>query len=538
MRKIYLILLSISSGLLLSLAWPANGFAGLAFLGWIPLLYVEDYILNHREKFVKFSMIFYALPAFLAWNLFTTWWLVNASFTGAAMAIVLNAIMMAIVFNLFHYSRKNLFRKSHGYLALLVYWMSFEYLHLNWELTWVWLNLGNVFSSAVSWVQWYEFTGVFGGTLWVLAVNVLLFLALKSFLQKGTILGRQFISGILLIILPIALSLIMYFNYEEKEDPIEVVVVQPNLDPYSEQYETPAEEVIHRILELARKDISQQTDFVVCPESAIQEYMWQSEMEYYKSIDSLRAFLNKHPHISFVIGVSSREFLPEDEPPTAAAREYPYSDRYYEEYNTGILIDTSMHIQIYHKSKLVAGVEHMPFAQLLKPIEGLAMDLGGTIGTIGISKERTPFLRSQDSTFVAPIICYESVFGEFVSGFANNGADLFFIITNDGWWGNTPGHQQHMSFARLRTIECRRSIARSANTGISAFINQRGDVFKPTAYWNPDVIKMTIHKNDQITFYMQFGDYLAKISAFTTVLFLLISISQGILNRRKEKLKH
>jgi len=135
---------------------------------------------------------------------------------------------------------------------------------------------------------------------------------------------------------------------------------------------------------------------------------------------------------------------------------------------------------------------------------------------------------------VAPLICYESVYGEFCGNFVQRGANLLFIITNDGWWGNTPGHKQHFSMARLRAIECRRSIARSANTGISCFVDQRGDVYQVTAYWVPDVISQDLNLNDALTFYVKMGDYIGRISAFLSVVFILISIVFGI--RRKKKL--
>jgi apolipoprotein N-acyltransferase len=105
-----------------------------------------------------------------------------------------------------------------------------------------------------------------------------------------------------------------------------------------------------------------------------------------------------------------------------------------------------------------------------------------------------------------------------------NGAELLFIMTNDGWWEDTPGHRQHFIYAKLRAIECRRSIARSANTGISCFINQRGDVIQQTAYWEEDAIQNTINKNDRITFYVKYGDILGRIAYWTSALLLLILI--------------
>ena len=115
------------------------------------------------------------------------------------------------------------------------------------------------------------------------------------------------------------------------------------------------------------------------------------------------------------------------------------------------------------------------------------------------------------------------------------GANALFIITNDGWWGNTPGHRQHLSFASLRAIETRRSIARSANTGISCFVNQRGDIQKATKYWEQDVIKKEINLNSEITVYSRFGDYFGRISSFISVMFLLLAIVFGIKNRNQIK---
>ncbi|MBC8147125.1 MAG: apolipoprotein N-acyltransferase, partial [Bacteroidetes bacterium] len=106
--------------------------------------------------------------------------------------------------------------------------------------------------------------------------------------------------------------------------------------------------------------------------------------------------------------------------------------------------------------------------------------------------------------------------------------------TNDGWWGNTPGHRQHYSFAPLRAIETRRSIARSANTGTSVFVNQRGEVFQPTEYWVEDVIKQDLNANSEITFYVIYGDYIGRVALFASILLLLLALSKGLINRKQE----
>jgi len=172
------------------------------------------------------------------------------------------------------------------------------------------------------------------------------------------------------------------------------------------------------------------------------------------------------------------------------------------------------------------------FVGFLLFLEGLFMLLGIPF-SIYYGDNDILVLTDVNSTKIASIICYESVYGEFVIKRIREGANIIFVITNDGWWGNTPGHRQHFLFSVLRAIETRRSIARSANTGISAFINQRGDVFQRTGYWEPAVISQQINANDKLTYYVKNGDYIARVSVFISVLVLLIAFVQGFLRKRK-----
>jgi len=175
--------------------------------------------------------------------------------------------------------------------------------------------------------------------------------------------------------------------------------------------------------------------------------------------------------------------------------------------------------QVYHKSKLVVGVENLPYKSFLKPLLGNALlDFGGTVMSRATQDKRTVY-ETKNKIKVAPIICYESMYGEFISEYIRNGAQLLAIITNDGWWGNTIGHKQLLSLSRLRAIELRRSIARSANTGISAIINEKGDILNTIPYEKKGFINDKIFLSSKITFYSQYGDYIFRISLF---IFLII----------------
>lgn len=545
LKKNHLILLSVASGLLLALAWPERGFPGLLFIGLVPLFFLEEYLHQNRDRIVKFSALLFSYPGFFTWNILTTWWIVNSTLIGAILAIVLNSLFMSIIFQAFHWTRKYLKERNASYVSLVCYWIAFEYLHLNWDLNWPWLNLGNGFSSYYQWVQWYEYTGAMGGTVWVLVGNMLFYeLLCKVISHKSkvktetqnsktdsgqiTVLGffqnsKSVVrfSSVLFgwIFIPILISCIIYCTYREEKHPVNFVVAQPNLDPYSEQYSLAPEEVIGRIMKLTWSKLNDSVDFLIAPESAIQEDMWENDLRTFHSIRLLRQITDTFPDLNILVGGSTLYAFRPGESIPRTARKFSDTGGAYNAYNTAILLNNRDSLQLYHKSKLTPGVEILPSFKGFKWLENFAIDLGGTVGSLGMDSIRKVYT-TINTVPVGPAICYESIFGEFFATFAKNGAQIMIIITNDGWWGNTAGHRQHFAFAHLRAIETRRSIARSANTGISALIDQRGDAHQVTPYWKPAVIKGNLNANEKLTFYVKHGDYIARVATVLTLLIL------------------
>lgn len=530
MKSVVKISLAILSGLLLAAAWPTQGFAPLIFFAFVPLIFLQDYIGddNNKEKGNIFGLSFLA---FLVWNSLTTWWVWNSTPAGSVAMLLLNSSFMATTFWLYHFTRKKIFNNRKGYFLLILFFLAFENLHLNWQLNWPWLNLGNVFSHIHSWIQWYEFTGIAGGTIWVLLTNILVYKAIKC---QRTADGRQrilSIAGVIaMILVPIIISKIMYKTYEENGDKVEVVVVQPNIDPYKEQFRLSPREIILRNFDQAEPLMTENTRFVVSPESSIQENVWLDKIELYYSIKNLRLFSRNNNGVAYVIGASTLGMVPEGEENDFAARKFYDEEKYYYSYNTAFMITDTADIQWHQKSRLTPGVEMMPSWWFVRPLRNLAIDLGGTVGTLK-TEDKATVLRHLDYK-IATIICYESVFGGYVTEFVRNGADLIFVITNDGWWGDTPGHRQHLEMSKLRAIENRRSIARSANTGISAFINQRGDIVEYANYWEPAGLRHDMAVNEEMTFYSQHGDYLYRIASFVAVIVLCFTFVMSILRKR------
>jgi len=238
--------------------------------------------------------------------------------------------------------------------------------------------------------------------------------------------------------------------------------------------------------------------------------------------------------MSFVSGTEMMRYYPYQKLASETASKFGNSDMWVDVTNSAIQLNQKDNIQYYHKSKLVVGVEHFPYMKYLKPLLGdIMLDFGGTIRTHLTQKERSVFRNSFNHAVIGPMICYESVYGEFTTGYVKKGANILFIMTNDSWWGNTDGHRELLQFGNLRAIETRRDIVRSANSGVSAFVNQRGDIVSLLGYEKQGALKGNARLNNEITFYTKHGDYLAKIGLLLSGILLGYTISLRILQKRK-----
>ena len=159
-------------------------------------------------------------------------------------------------------------------------------------------------------------------------------------------------------------------------------------------------------------------------------------------------------------------------------------------------------------------------------------DLRGKLNSLGMQDQPSLFL-NREGISVAPAICYEAIYGDYLSRFVRMGASLIFSMTIDSWWKDTPGYQQHFHYTRLRAIESRRSVARAALKGISAFINQRGEILKATQYKEQAAIRHTLQANTNLTFYVQHSQCIANAALWVSLL-LLVSAGLKVLIKKRE----
>lgn len=494
--------LSSLTGVLFALGFS---FPFFLFIAFIPLL-----ILQREDSKSLFS---HAFNAFLLWNILTTYWVANTALIAGIFAIVVNSLLMCIPFMAYHWMVKKMPHLAGP--AFISFWLSFEMLHYYWDLAWPWLTLGNAWAIFPGLIQWYSYTGVFGGSLWILIINFWIFQS--SFQFKPSL--------IFVIILPLLFSGVLFYTYEEKGEAKNVLLFQPNYEAHYEKFNVPEIEQAERYLELSVPFKGQNFDYLLLPETVFGYVERNSILQYPPIQKVVSDFQANWPEAKIIAGISAYEFIQPDEngnlPRSARSQSIGNGEiAYLEALNAAVQIspETSQ-VPLYRKSKLVPGPEIFPFREVLFFLKPIVDILGGTVSGFGIQRERSVF--ESNSGKIAPIICYESVFGDYSTGYVKKGAEAFMIMTNDGWWDNTPGHRQHLHYASLRAIETRRSIARAANTGISAFINQKGEILNHTQYNEPKALKGQILLNNEVTFYVRWGDFIGRIAVFLAGLLVM-----------------
>ena len=497
-------------------------------VAFVPLFALADLL---EENGIRHQNWLTFIP-FLLFNIATTFWIWWVSPAGAVTAIVLNSLQMFFIFWMFRKFKKR-FSGALPYIFFIAAWIAWERVYQNVEISWPWLILGESFATSPHLVQWYEYTGFLGGSLWILLTSVFMYHILRAaFKQVYTLrvhAALAFATALLLIVPPVVSSVI-YNNTEERGDAVEVVAIQPNIDAYYEKHGGLDQNIQDSIMvALAEPLMSDRTRYVITPETFTYDFDLDRP-ELNVTYQHVLEFLKRHPNADFLLGSITYRIFRTKEQAGPVAR--PVANMWYNGYNTAMMMDTTGIMNLYHKSKLVPGTEIIPYQQYIPFLGKIMSAFGGAAGSYARQKELS-ILHGRDGLGVGAMICYESVYGDYYRLNAKLGAGFVAVITNDGWWGDTPGYKQHFRYAQLRAIETRRDVVHVANTGITGFIDQRGDVVQRTGWWEPVAIKGDVHINDALTFYVVNGDIIGRICCFLFLLLFAAWIVRLIVSRKK-----
>ena len=292
------------SSVLLSIAWlGGNGLT--LFVALVPLLLVSGSYDGSARSFWK--MFGWTTLCWTLWYVFTVWGVWIAAPVGVPAALFFGLLYTATPVMLYHFVSKRVPR-SLAYVVLVAGFIVGEHIYNTSQASFPWLNLGNGFAHGFGpmLVQWYEWTGVYGGTLWVLLVNILLFEAITRGRgeRRGALIG-----ALVAFVLPIVVSLTLYYTYTPSERTMAVTVVQPNIDPYTEKFSTSQQQQTANLIELACR-APQGTELIVMPETAIDESLVEDEDMGSASTELLRKVLTaKYPRCRYCGGCYDLSFL-------------------------------------------------------------------------------------------------------------------------------------------------------------------------------------------------------------------------------------
>lgn len=396
--------------------------------------------------------------------------------------------------------------------------MSFEYFQLNWDFSFILLHIGNILGTLPQLAQWYEYTGVLGGSLFVLCINILIY---NSFKNRKLI---WLLSAVLVI--PSAFSLCMYFtSTNEDSKKIEVVAIHPNMDCRNERKENTDEWKAKKYTELILQKVTKKTSLVLLPEMAFfetrfTEYIskWKIKLMY----DSL--LLVQHPNLNIITGCSLAESCLDT---NLAQKKGILFNRLnngfpYFQYNGIAGINREGIVGVRSKQKLVPIEETIPYPSKIGGVRNLIPSLGGFFFCAKPNEEAV--FNINYNIKILPLVCYESGFGEFVATESKK-ANLLTISLNEGWYKHLTGATIFQNMARLRAIETRKYILKSSNDGISSIISNRGDVVIEMKYFKPGAISGEVSLCEKATFYAEYGDWIgiaALVSLVTCIAFLMI----------------
>ena len=494
-------LISITAGILLGLSFPPINLSFLSFPAFILFFHLSAKCDSYKE------LAYYSYAGFVVWNLIGTYWLMMASLGAGIAAILANSVLMTLPLCLAKfYSRKS---SSPLLLALLqtAAWVSYEFLHHQWDLSWTWLSIGNAWANYIGIIQYISATGHLGITFWVVLTSALTYQFIKYRKQEFALAAI----GIFLIF-PLW-SFLLYETENESataENLTHVAIIQPNHDSYQDYGGMSGlREVVDSLFVLTERTITPETELIIWPENAIDGFIYANGRTASRIADSARAW-NKN----FVVGTGLYKTYSEDT--DILYRGTTRSGEPYNVFNAALFVNAEGQISDYEKANLVPIVERIPFVETLRAIDLFNWVNWGRIA--GFGKGSWPDMIETDTFSTPGLVCYDSVYPSWIREFVKENASFITIITNDGWWGDTSGHHQHFAYARLRAIEFERWIARSANNGISGIIAPNGAIINKTDYWVRTGFTGSVQNLTTQTLYTRFGNWLSWLC-------LLLSIS-------------
>ena len=500
------VFLSALSGVLCFLSFPPFEIAFLSWLFLVPLLFAlkdstprGSFVLSYMTGIVFFGALLY--------------WLVNVSIPG----MLLLVMVLSIIFGMFGLIAGSVLRRSMDLFILPFVWVVLELVRSCFFTGFPWGILGYSQYQTINLIQIADITGAYGVSFVVVAVNMAVFAVVTRSERR-----RTYVIMALFFLIMANMYTIYKFNRLYAWCDAEISVIQGNIPQKIKWDPSFSEKIFNEYEGLTREAAKEKPDLIVWPETAY-PYLFGEGENRAREIGAL-SLREGIPILAGVVNMENGVY-----------------------YNSAVLFnDNKEHVGLYRKLHLVPFGEYIPFEKHLSFLRGY---IDKPIGDFGRGTEYTlfplvsasstggPGTRVRNTNFLkfGVLICFEDVFPYISRNFVRQGADFLVNMTNDAWFGETAAPRQHLQASVFRAVENRVPLVRSANTGISCFIDTTGRVFSKVESEGRDIfVKGVDTGNIDVcrghSVYTVYGDVFAY---FCAVMAILLYTVEGFLRKKK-----
>jgi len=478
-------LLLILSGIMMGVSFPPVPFPFtlLMFIGLIPYLK----IIETKERLLDINRSTY-LMAFV-FSAITIYW-VGSWQKEADTFLMISGILLffvnpahLLIFSTLYYFTKKLFKKNIALYVFPLFWVTYEYITMITEFRFPWITLGSGLAFINDFIQAADIVGSLGLSLIVIYINIFLYKAYIHYKVSRRKFYLNLSTAILIFIIVLVYGFISKSSYNMPEKKIRVGLIQPNINPWDKWSTGDLNSFLNLYLDLSKQAVEDGAKLLIWPETAMPVYLMSGGHQ--SIVDSIYRFLEQN-NVYLLTGMPDLQYHNKNNFPYDA-KYSENGDFYYTTYNAILLLSPhSREIQRYGKTKLVPFGEKVPYADKITFLGSLMKWEVGLSGW-NVGQDTTVFsipfpetnnnvitYSEKDTLHINGLVCYESIFPDFVSQFVYKGAEMIAVVTNDSWYGKLSGPYQHKEYAALRAVENRRSVVRAANGGISCIINPLG----------------------------------------------------------------
>ncbi len=472
-------------------------FIGVQFV-WILGFLLAYALFPLLKQLGEINIVFATLISYLlllAFNIITTGWLLETTYSNKGFLVFMaNSIVMTLPFLVWYLGKHYLNYKIFHFIFI---WLTFEYIHFHWSLSWPWLTFGHIFGAAPQVVQWYEFTGVLGGTVWLLIVGYVMYCYFNYSLKKYHILLL-----IAVIVFPLTISYLLYNKVDvQSSRQLRTSLVQTGFALNDSLLYSNFDRIKY-LTGKFRNVIPKNTDYILLPEYVFSDSVSLSHIKNSMEVRLIQKYLIKYHSSNTRIILGLELYEVEKNKETSLTK-----------YNSIIEVGTSGLKSIYVKNKYIPFQEITPYGFKFL-----------NINSENYSRATTSKNQFYNSTLnFNPIlaICYESIYGYYLSSQVKPIPSAIYMFSNEAFLNNSVGVEQYFNISKLRAIELRKDIARSSNMGCSAIIDSKGVIKRISNNKNFEIINGVVNTNDSLTFYAKHGDY---IGVFSFVILMLLTI--------------